>query len=67
MILKNVKKINVNELSITELTEVMNELKYQIYLAATEINDMYKLLYNDIESKHQEIENLTLEFMKSIK
>lgn len=67
MILKNVKKINVNELSITKLTEVMNELKYQIYLAATEINDMYKLLYNDIESKHQEIENLTLEFMKSIK
>ncbi|KAF0767286.1 DUF4455 domain-containing protein [Aphis craccivora] len=67
LILKNVKKINVNELSITKLTEVMNELKYQIYLAATEINDMYKLLYNDIESKHQEIENLTLEFMKSIK
>jgi len=45
----------------------MNELKYQIYLAATEINDMYKLHYNDIESKHQEIENSTLEFMKSIK
>jgi len=45
----------------------MNELKYQVYLAATEINDMYKLYYNDIESKHQEIENSTLEFMMSIK
>ncbi|XP_050057142.1 uncharacterized protein LOC114122403 [Aphis gossypii] len=67
LILKNVKKININELPITELTEVMNELKYQVYLAATEINNMYKLHYNDIESKHQEIENSTLEFMKSIK
>ncbi|CAH1725607.1 unnamed protein product [Aphis gossypii] len=67
LILKNVKKNNSNELPITELTEVMNELKYQVYLAATEINNMYKLHYNDIESKHQEIENSTLEFMKSIK
>ncbi|KAE9527257.1 hypothetical protein AGLY_012955 [Aphis glycines] len=66
LILKNVKKIIINELPITELTEVMNELKYQVYLAATEINNMYKLHYNDIESKHQEIENSTLEFMKSI-
>jgi len=67
LILKNVEKINTNELSITELTETMNELKYQIYLVASEINDKYKSHYNDIESIYQAIENSTLEFMKSIK
>lgn len=67
LILKSVEKINTNELSITELTETTNELKYQIYLMASEINDHYKSHRNDIESKYQGIENSTLKFMKSIK
>jgi len=67
LVLKNVEKINTYELSITELTEAMNKLKYQIYLVANEINEKYISHYKDIESKYQAIENSTLEFMKSIK
>jgi len=59
--------MNKNELSITELTDVMKKLRYQIYLVASEINDKYKSLNNDIESKYQVIEISTLEFMTSIK
>lgn len=69
MIKQNVELIQskMNELSISELAELLKKLREQINTLAKELNDKLKLHYKHVELEYKEIANSTLEFMKSIK
>lgn len=69
MLIKNVEQVmsKINELSTSELTESLNDLREQINTLAQKLNNNFKLHYEYVELEYNEIANSTLEFMKSIK
>lgn len=68
-IIKNVDDIGINviNLSVFELSNVINKLKNQIHSVAVEQNNIYKLHYENVKSDFREIADSTLGFMKSIR
>lgn len=68
-IIKHVEliRIQVNDLSVFELTDKINKLKEQICFVAIELNNIHKSYDENVKSEFREIVNSTLEYMKSIK
>jgi len=69
LILKNIELIgsHAEELSVREMTELIEKLRRKIDSVADELNSAYKSHYDKVESDYQAIEHSTLEFIKSIK
>jgi len=69
LILKNIELVrsHVEELSLHELTELIEKLRRKIDSVADELNSAYKSHCDKVESDYQAIEDSTLEFIKSIK
>lgn len=67
--IKNVEDIGINviNLSIIELSDVINKLKNQVHSVAIEQNNIYKSHYENVKLGFREIEDSTLNFMKSIR
>lgn len=69
VILNNVKliKSNINEFSVFELTDLMNQLQQQVDLVSDTFYSSYESLFKNVKSEYQAIEKRILELQDSIK
>lgn len=63
----NIQKYDTSELSIIELTELVEEQRQRVDCVVTELTNRFKSHYDNVQSKYREIEHSIAEFQKTIK